>query len=580
MFDTKSLLYELEQYEQWVLWEIEGGKKIPVNPTTGKTANPTDPATWASYEITRAAFEEHGYEGVGFVFTEDDPLCGIDLDNCIDPDTGELEERASQIVDDLDTYTEVSPSGTGLHLFIRGTKPGTACRKNNMEIYDNAHYIAVTGNVLRDQPVQDRQQELDSLYEHVFGDASPDVASHSGIREGEGGDEHSSGGEILTDQELLSKARASKTGGRFTRLYDHGDTSNYPSASEADQALAGYLAFWTCRDAERIESLMWRSQLVREKWTENRDYIPRTIARAIENCTAVYQPKAYREQAKSTVNGKLTYLAQWRMEYAWTGRGGATDRDVYYALLSIAERYGRDHKDGVTVSASIRDLALEAGIGSLNTVRNSLNRLRDKHSGVRLLKSGSAREASTYLLACDSRADPKLIHIYCVDKYVSPLGQMVRNPNRIVSTIGKRNKQILDFVLLQDRPVTLDEIAEHLGIRKNHLKSRNIPTLLAEPAFLIETNEGYITPEDIAERLEEHMESSGQNRAYRVQHEKNEEQRKHFHNKEVSLKEAQRMADAENRERNRVHRTARNEGQISDTASLTSVTESSEKRGG
>lgn len=578
MLGTKNLLYELEQYEQWVLWEIEGGKKIPINPITGKTANPTDPATWASYESTRAAFEEHGYEGVGFVFTADDPLCGIDLDKCIDPATGELAEWAEQIVDDLDTYTEISPSGTGLHLFIRGSKLGTTCRKGKIEIYDTDRFFTVTGHLLLDKPVQDRQTELDSLYEQVFGDASPDVAPHSKIRESEKRGEHSGVGDTLTDKELLSKARSAKNGGTFVRLFDHGDSSSYKSESEADLALASQLAFWTCRDAERIESLMWKSQLVREKWTENRDYLSKTIARAIENCNAVYDPEAYREQAKSNVNFKLQQLGQWRLECSWKGRGGATDRDVFYALLSIAGKYGWDHREGVTVAASIRDLALEANIGE-KTVRNSLKRLHE-HSGVRTLKIGGGRKASTFLLTCGSISDSKLPHNYCVNTYAVSLSQTVRNPSPLISTIGKRNYQILEFVHSKKRPVTDEEIAEHLGTRKNNIKSRNIPTLLAEPSFLIETEDGYVTPKDIVEKLERHLEDGGQNEAHRIQHEKYEKQREHFRNKEVMLKEAQRMADAENRERNRVHRTTRNERQISDAVSLTSVTETRESNHG
>lgn len=584
MFDTKqSVLYELEGYDQWVIWEIEGGKKVPLNPKNGFNASPTNPATWASYESTRAAFEEHGYEGVGFVFTEDDPFCGIDLDGCIDPDTGEIADWASEIIDALDTYTEISPSGTGLHLFIRGSKPGTTCRRGKIEIYDKHRFLTITGRSLTDKPVEERQIELDDLYERVFGNASHRESREIDSKE----HEHSGGGDTLSDNELLSKARASKTGGKFTRLFDHGDCNGYKSASEADQALAGYLAFWTGKDADRIETLMRRSQLQRNKWTENRDYLSKTITKAVENCNAVYDPKSYRKEAASTVNFKLQQLGQWRLECSWKGRSGPTDRDVYYALLSIAEKYGRDHKDGVTVSASIRDLALEASIGQEKTVRNSLKRLHE-HSWVRTQKSGGARQATVFLLACDSQVDSKVPHTYCVDNYGVGLSQMIRNPSRTISTIGKRNYQILEFVHSKKKPVTLEEIADHLGTRKNNLKKRNIPTLLTEPAFLIETEEGYITPADVVERLEEHMEEGGQNEQYRIQYEKYEMQRKQFHNKEVTLKEAERMADKENRQRierdmhhHCVHPyTSRNEEEITDAVSFTSVTETAKKVGG
>src|SRR5919109_5427431 len=111
---------ELRALPQWTFWQFEpdpkGGKdkKVPRNPRTGRNASPTDPATWGTFESAMDALERFGGDGVQFVLSESDPYTGIDLDHCVNPDTGELEPWAAQIVACFDSYTELSPSGTGL----------------------------------------------------------------------------------------------------------------------------------------------------------------------------------------------------------------------------------------------------------------------------------------------------------------------------------------------------------------------------------------------------------------------------------------------------------------------------------
>jgi hypothetical protein len=106
---------------QWVAWRFaqREGKwtKVPVDPRTGANASPTNPAHWATFGDALAYADVHGLPGVGFVFAASDPYCGVDLDGCRDPETGELEEWAAAIVDDLASYTELSPSEKGVHSY-------------------------------------------------------------------------------------------------------------------------------------------------------------------------------------------------------------------------------------------------------------------------------------------------------------------------------------------------------------------------------------------------------------------------------------------------------------------------------
>lgn len=247
------------------------------------------------------------------------------------------------------------------------------------------------------------------------------------------------------------------------------------------------------------------------------------------------------------------------------GPSGTSDKDVYYALLSLASEYGMNHEEGVTVKGSNRDLALRAGISRPATVRDALKRLQS-HSFVRVLNKGTKKFASTYLLTLDPQEGcAKASHIICDYNYGTVLRGKVRNPSRLVSSIGKRAEQILDFAHEMERIVTLEEIAELLGMRKRDVRNRYIKTLLAEPSLLIETEEGYYTPDDLVERLEQHMEQSGQNTAYKLQYERYEMEREAFQ-----------IADEENRqrvERSMHHRDNQSEEEFSNAVSLSETSE-------
>ena len=138
---------ELASRQQWV-----GHKnKHPIDPATGQRASTTKPSTWGSFRQAIAAVERFGLDGVGFVFTSDDPYCGVDLDDAIDAD-GTMKLWARSIIERLDGYTEYSQSGTGLHVIVRATKPAGPNRRDiedgHIEIYDRARFFVVTGRPL------------------------------------------------------------------------------------------------------------------------------------------------------------------------------------------------------------------------------------------------------------------------------------------------------------------------------------------------------------------------------------------------------------------------------------------------
>ncbi len=195
--DTTSIIENtpvcLKERRQWVVWRCEcppGGKptKVPYNARTGQPASSIDRATWTTFERAVRAYSGAGsYDGVGYVFSADDPFCGIDLDDCIGAD-GSLAPWAQGIVECFDTYTEISPSERGVKLFFRASKPAFAGCKirdmgagaGNLEVYDKARYFTVTGNTWPGAPLEvgDRQPQLNALCDHFWRppQAAPAVA--------------------------------------------------------------------------------------------------------------------------------------------------------------------------------------------------------------------------------------------------------------------------------------------------------------------------------------------------------------------------------------------------------------------
>ena len=167
---------DMKARRQWIVWCYEDhGRpkpaKVPYYPTTKKRASSTDPSTWGTYAEAIAAYQQGEFDGVGFVFSKDDPYTGVDLDGCRDPETGHLEPWAAEVVARVDSYSEASPSGTGVHTLARGCRPAGSRKKGSVEMYDCARFFTVTGEHLGGTPttIEDRTAELAALHAEVFG---------------------------------------------------------------------------------------------------------------------------------------------------------------------------------------------------------------------------------------------------------------------------------------------------------------------------------------------------------------------------------------------------------------------------
>jgi putative DNA primase/helicase len=306
---------ELQPLRQWITWRYgrfaNKWTKVPNWPTRKKNADTTKPETWGKLDDAHVFYLAHRDDkgewpiaGIGFVFSDEDPYCGIDLDDCIDVTTGAIAPWARTLLDLLNSYTEISPSGTGVKVWTRAVKPGDRCKKKyktgEVEIYDHDRFFAMTGRRLEEYPatVEERQNEVERIYRHVFEgralDAIPSINGHAAhqnhAHERNGSTPkttpQTSSDPPADDQAIIERGHRVSPN-KFTPLWG-GDIAGHDNDdSRADLALCNLLAWLTHRDASRMDRLFRQSGLMRDKW-ERQDYRDRTIALAIADCADVF----------------------------------------------------------------------------------------------------------------------------------------------------------------------------------------------------------------------------------------------------------------------------------------------------
>ena len=153
---TRNIPESLTERPQWVCWRLETRDdkptKVPYTPGTLRRASSTDLMTWwKPFPEALAAYErsEPPYDGIGFVFSSADPFVGIDLDDCRNPESGEISPWAQKILGRVqEGYIEASPSGTGIHIIVRGAVRDGGIRKGKVEMYSRGRFFTITGEIL------------------------------------------------------------------------------------------------------------------------------------------------------------------------------------------------------------------------------------------------------------------------------------------------------------------------------------------------------------------------------------------------------------------------------------------------
>jgi hypothetical protein len=260
---------ELTALAQWVCFKLvprppkpgmpQKFDKVPLNAQHGGNASTTDPETWSAFE--RAVKMSARFNGIGFVFGTDDPYTGIDLDDCRNADTGDIEPWAQAFITRLNSYTELSPSGTGVHIIVKASAPPghkQPYQTGIVEIYDHAHFFTVTGAHLPGTPhtVNEAMEAVQQIHDEVWSESDYQEGNESTPGADGTYAEPKFGSTGLSFEEVLRRCRNDRSGEKFIAFYDHADLSDVDGDdSRADWFLWSKLAFYLGNDVERIVQL-------------------------------------------------------------------------------------------------------------------------------------------------------------------------------------------------------------------------------------------------------------------------------------------------------------------------------------
>lgn len=324
-----NLPHMLKNHNRFCCWRYEqrdGRKtKVPYNPVTKNRAKSDDPNTFCDFETAIAA--AGNFDGIGFLVG--DGVCAIDLDDCFD-ENGSLKPVAQDVTDVFKgSYVERSPSGKGLRIIFQA--PGFAYdkskyyinnRKYGLEVYvagATNRFVTLTGNIYRKGDVIDQTKALQIVLDKFM--MRPATQPKSATIE--------NGQSYLSDESVIEKSGKSVHGDKFKALWQ-GDTTGYPSPSEADLALCSTLTFFCSGDTAQVDRLFRRSGLYRDKWDRPQSgstYGALTIQKALSGMTAFYQPSGKRSQPDDDFLPITITLADVHPEkndhYSWTDIGAS-----------------------------------------------------------------------------------------------------------------------------------------------------------------------------------------------------------------------------------------------------------------
>lgn len=281
MVNYDNIPAELMALNQWVVWKFvqkeDRMTKLPYQ-INGVEADSTNPETWTSFKEACAA--SVNFDGIGFVFTEESGIVGVDFDHVVVD--GQWKKTTQDEVFSFKSYSEVSPSGNGIHVYVFAEKPGDKCKKalsdgTEREMYSKGRFFTVTGEHIEGTPtsVKNAQGAVTKLYNVWFAEQKKKNTSNTGKSPD------------MEDDQILGICRGAKNADKFSKLFNKGDLTDYNNdASAADQALCNILAFYT-QKPEQIDRLFRQSALMRDKW-DREDYRNRTIEAALNAQSDVF----------------------------------------------------------------------------------------------------------------------------------------------------------------------------------------------------------------------------------------------------------------------------------------------------
>lgn len=371
----ENLPKELKENALFCLWkyEMRNGRKTKVPyQTNGKRADSSNKACFSDFDTV--ANLTQSYDGIGMGMFQ--PFVAVDIDHCVDG--GKLSDMATDIVETLNSYTEYSPSESGVRIVAKAdtlsydkVKYYINNQKIGLEVYVAGmtnKFVTLTGNTICEAPIAERTNEIMAILDKYM--QKPVVALNP----------KKIVGSYLSDESIIEKSAKSKQGEKFSALWN-GEFET--SHSEADQALCAVLAFWCGGDTEQMDRLFRKSKLYREKWERN-DYREMTLQKALMQTKEFYKP--VKSNANTDFNDELQRLIELNpadtTKYPWTDIGaGKLFADFYKAVLRYVpeRRTWFDYQDG-TWSADIGGLkAMRRCMELANLLHLYALEIKDEH---------------------------------------------------------------------------------------------------------------------------------------------------------------------------------------------------------
>jgi len=334
---------ELRELDQWVCATAD---KLPVNAINGFNASPTNSKTWSTFE---KALANKKFPHIGFVLSEKDPYTIIDLDDPYDPKKKWTdEERESHaalnqnIINMFESYTEISQSGNGVHIIVKGSIP-KGVNRDTVEMYSTQRYMICTGNIMKDLPIVNYQDALDNMYSQMKALSASVELEELGATE--------------DDNDIISMAMGAANGAKFTELCN--SVPDGIQNSEMDLALLSIIAFYSDSNEQcrRIFRLTERGK--RDKVIKNDKYLDYTLQKIRAN-----QPKPVDlEATKAMAQNMMKNMAAKRY---------AQDTNV------SAEEMGITENDYEHLKVPQGAIILDEGYGNLTMMKQG--KLKDTFS--------------------------------------------------------------------------------------------------------------------------------------------------------------------------------------------------------
>ncbi len=413
--DNPGIPAELRAIDQWLAYRAvpkPNGKinKPPINARTGEPGSSTDPSTWSSFDVAATSSPI----GAGFVLTPDDPYFAIDLDTCVNAETGAIEPSAQAIVDRIDTYWEVSFSGTGLRAIGRGVLPGGRCRTGDIETYDASRYVVMTGRTLQSHTaIRNCQASLTTWYREIFPqDAARPEPQPVSLN--------------LDDNDIVTRLRSQRRGVAGCLL--DGDLCGKSSPSEARFALANCVCFYT-GDVDQVARILLASPLWSDKDSDrDRD---RKAKHDSRQAIAKYSGPRYSQQRHTTNH---TAVVETSESDTCDVQLTAARQRIHELCATIAER-----------DDTIKTLQVRA---QLADERESIGR------NVRL---GAARTTASVLSSIFREDRPRTDAPNPELPFRLPLAKLAERTGQSEATCSRQLKQLASYLTPTGAPVLRSE---------------------------------------------------------------------------------------------------------------------------